>query len=395
MSALIRIFRVVAQAESPDRFTARAGRGLTPLVGRSAELDMLRQRWEQARDGEMRCVMLVGEAGIGKSRIVHAFRDGLADQPHQIVSWHCSAYYRNSAFFPVVTWLCRSLGIDPQGDHAGGARKLEEAAKGLEIGDPKVAAILASLLGLTVDKSAPQEASGLAFRRQLLDALSLTILAMARRQALFMVVEDAHWADPSTLDLLRELQERLAASRLLLLVTARPEFRPDWNYPQFVQVNLDRLSRRERQAMIERNAARKIHSPTIVLDQIVNRTRRCPAVRRGTHQDGAGGKYLAAKSARPLCVNSKARSRGLPFPTSLQGSLLGPARPARSGGQGHCPDRRHHRPRIQPGSAWQRRASSRTMSSMPASSSWSPPTSCSRCGCRRSEAKKPSPSATP
>ena len=318
VSALIRIFRVVEQAESPDRFTARAGRGLTPLVGRSAELDMLRQRWEQARDGEMRCLLLVGEAGIGKSRIVHAFRDGLADQPHQTMSWHCSAYHRNSAFFPVVTWLCRSLGIDPQGDHASGARKLAEAAKGLEIGDPRVPAVLASLVGLTVDKSAPQEASGLAFRRQLLDALSLTILAMARRQALFMVVEDAHWADPSTLDLLRELQERLAGSRLLLLVTARPEFRPDWHYPQFVQVNLDRLSRRERHAMIEQLTAGK-SLPDFVLDQIVNRTDGVPlfveeltkTVLEENIWREVGGHY-----------ELEGPFQGIAIPDSLQGSLL-------------------------------------------------------------------------
>jgi class 3 adenylate cyclase len=318
VSALIRIFRVVELAESPDRFTARASRGLTPLVGRAAELDLLRQRWEQASDGEMRCVLLVGEAGIGKSRVVHAFREGLADRAHQSVTWYCSPYHRNSAFFPVITWLCRSLGVDPQADHAAGMAKLVEASKDLDIDDPDVSKTTASLLGLRVEEPATQEPSGLAYRRRLLDALSLILRAMARRQTLFMVVEDVHWADPSTLDLLRELQEWLATSRLLLLVTARPEFRPDWSYPQFVQVNLDRLSRRERQAMIERLTDGKA-LPDFVLDQIVTRTDGVPLfVEELTKTVLEGNVWRDAGSRYEL----EGPFQGIAIPDSLQGSLL-------------------------------------------------------------------------
>ncbi len=270
VSSLIRAFRVVAPAETPDRFAARADRGLTPLVGRAAELEMLRQRWEQARDGEMRSVLMIGEAGIGKSRVVHAFREALADQSHQVASWYCSSYHSTSAFFPVIAWLYRALGLDAQGEPAIATRKLEEAARSLEIDDPGAVTVLASMLHLTDDETAGQE-SALIFRRRLLDVLSEVICAMARRQALVVIVEDAHWADPSTLDLLRELQERLSGSRLLLLITARPEFRPAWNYPQFVQVNLDRLSRRERQTMIEQLTGGKA-LPDFVLEQIVART---------------------------------------------------------------------------------------------------------------------------
>jgi class 3 adenylate cyclase/tetratricopeptide (TPR) repeat protein len=318
VSALIRIFRVVAHAEDPDRFTARAGRGLTPLIGRAAELDMLRQRWQQARDGEMRCVLLVGDAGIGKSRVVHAFREWLADQPHQIVTWYCSSYHRNSAFFPVITWLCRSLGIDLQGDHAEGTEKLVEGARSIGIEDPQVPATTALMLGLTAEESAMPEQSALAYRRSLLDALSTTIRAMAHRQTLFMVIEDAHWADPSTLDLLRELQEQLATSRMLLLVTSRPEFKPDWNYPHFVQVNLDRLSRRERQSMVEQLTGGKA-LPGFVLDQIVARTDGVPlfveeltktVLEENVWRD-AGNRY-----------ELEGPFQGITIPDSLQGSLL-------------------------------------------------------------------------
>ena len=318
ISALIRIFRVIAPADTPDRFTARAGRGLTPLVGRGAELDMLQQRWEQALDGEMRCVLLVGEPGIGKSRVVHAFRERLADQQRQIVTWHCSSYYSTSAFFPVMTWLRRSLGIDPLSDRAASVARLAEAAKSLDIDNPEVPAALAALLGLASDEAALQESSVLAYRRRILDALSAVVRAMAQRQALLMIVEDAHWSDPSTLDLLRELQDRLASTRLLLLVTSRPEFRPDWNYSQFVQVNLDRLSRRERQVMIEQLTGGKA-LPDFVLDQIVARTDGVPLfVEELTRTVLEENAWRDAGSHYEL----EGPFHGIAIPDSLQGSLL-------------------------------------------------------------------------
>jgi class 3 adenylate cyclase/tetratricopeptide (TPR) repeat protein len=318
VSSLIRVFRVLGPAQSADRFGIRAERGLTPLIGRAGELDILSQRWEQARDGEMRCVMLVGEAGIGKSRIVHAFREHLAGEPHHVVTWLCSSHHRNSAFFPIVAWFCHSIGIDPQGDRAGGAAKLAEAAKGLGI-DGKSVASVAMLLGVaTGGPEAAQDTSGLVYRRKLLDALALTIQAMVQRQPLILVVEDAHWADPSTLELVRELQERLSAFRLMLLLTARPEFRPDWHFPQLVQVNLDRLSRRERQAMIGELTGGKT-LPEFVLDEIVARTDGVPLfVEELTRTVLEGNSWRETGTRYEL----EGSFQGIAIPDSLQGSLL-------------------------------------------------------------------------
>ena len=319
VSALTRIFRVVGPSESIDRFDTRVQRGLTPLVGRVAELDMLRQRWDQARDGEMRCVLLVGEPGIGKSRVVRAFRDGLAQEPHQAITWYCSSYHRNSAFFPIILWLCRSLGIDSQGDAGVARAKLQAAMHGLGLEDAETSPTLASLLGLpAADAGETPEASGLMFKQKVFDALSATIGAMAQRQPLFVVVEDAHWVDPSTLDLLRELQEQLATARLLLLVTARPEFKPGWSYPQLVQVNLDRLSRRERQAMVEQITGGKA-LPGFVLDQIVARTDGVPLfVEELTKTVLEENAWRDAGNHYEL----KGPFQGITIPDSLQGSLL-------------------------------------------------------------------------
>ncbi|HYD05190.1 MAG TPA: adenylate/guanylate cyclase domain-containing protein, partial [Reyranella sp.] len=317
VSTPVRLWRVTGLAESIDRFDARVHRGLTPLVGRTAELEMLRQRWTQARDSEMRCVLLVGEAGIGKSRLIRAFRDSLREEPVQTVTWYCSSSYRNSAFFPVILWLCRALSIDPHEETS--IDRLQVAIDSLNVRLQGATTTLSSLLGLPgAEKTDASEVSGLVFKRKVLDALVSTIEAMARRQPLLMAVEDAHWIDPSTLDLLRELQERLPTSRLMLLVTARPEFRPDWRYPQFVQVNLDRLSRRERQAMVEQITGGKA-LPDFVLDTIVARTDGVPLfVEELTKTVLEGNSWRDAGTHYEL----EGPFQGVAIPDSLQGSLL-------------------------------------------------------------------------
>lgn len=317
VSTPVRLWRVTGPAESFDRFDARVHRGLTPLVGRAAELEMLRQRWQQARDSEMRCVLLVGEAGIGKSRLIRAFRDCLREEPHQSITWYCSSSYRSSPFFPAIMWLSRALSIDAQ--EQSSADRLKVAIDALGVRQPSATATLASLLGLPgADTTDASEISGLVFKRKVLDALTATIEAMSERQPLLMAVEDAHWIDPSTLELLRELQERLPTARLMLLVTARPEFRPDWKYPQFVQVNLDRLSRRERQAMVEQITGGKA-LPDFVLDTIVARTDGVPLFVEELTKT-----VLESNSWRDAGTHYELEGpfQGVAIPDSLQGSLL-------------------------------------------------------------------------
>ncbi|WP_428667326.1 ATP-binding protein [Reyranella sp.] len=317
LSLPVRLFRVTGPAESADPFDARVHRGLTPLVGREAELGMLRQRWEQARDGEMRCVLVVGEAGMGKSRLIRALRDMLGEDPHQFLTWYCTSYYQNSPFFPVIIWLRRALDLDTQ--DGSSVVKLKEAVEGLHIREPGATETLTTLLGLPgAELVGMSEISGLQFKRRVLDVLAAAIEAMAQRQALLLAVEDAHWIDPSTLELLGDLQERLSASRLMLLITGRPEFTPNWKYPQFVPVSLDRLSRRERHAMVERITGGKA-LPSFVLDTIVARTDGVPlfveeltrTVLEGTSWRDAGTHY-----------ELEGPFQGVAIPDSLQGSLL-------------------------------------------------------------------------
>ena len=319
VSVPIHIYRVLAQTDAVDSFEIRAGRGLTPLIGRTAELDMLRQRWKQSCDGEMRCVLLVGEPGIGKSRILRAFRDSIGGDVYEIIPFHCSSYYRNSPFWPVLQRLQRAFRLDAKTFAAPDADRLEATLDALGIDAAEAAPVLTTLLGLPTAGRYPSiDASSPSFKRRTLDVLVTIVERMASAQPVLLILEDAHWIDPSTLEFMRLMLERLVAAPLLLLLTARPEFKPGWTYPHLVQVNLDRLSRRDRVAMIEKlTGGRSL--PAFVLDQIVAKTDGVPlfveeltkTVLQGGLLREAGGRY-----------ELKGAPRAIAIPDTLQGSLL-------------------------------------------------------------------------
>jgi class 3 adenylate cyclase len=272
VSNAVRLYRVLGESGAVDRFDTRTRRGMTPLVGREAELDMLRRRWSQVRDGEMRSILLGGEAGIGKSRVLRALRDSVAGEPHGFLPLFCSPYHLNSAFWPVLDWFRRTLRLDARARAPAGGEALAGVIGPLELDMAVAMPVLSAFLDLPGDdRYAPADTAAPSFRRQLIDVLVKVVGGMARRQPLLLVVEDSHWIDPSTLELLQQLQEQLSAVRLMLLVTARPEFRPGWTYPQFVQINLDRLSRRDRMAMVERLAGDR-SLPESVRAEIVAKT---------------------------------------------------------------------------------------------------------------------------
>ncbi len=319
VSVPIHVYRVLAQSDAVDSFEIRAGRGLTPLIGRTAELDMLRQRWKQSCDREMRCVLLVGEPGIGKSRILRAFRDSIASDAYEIIPFHCSSYYRNSPFWPVLQRMQRAYRLDPKTFAASDAERLEATLGALGVDAAEAAPVLTTLLGMPTGERYPTiDASSPSFKRRTLDVLVTIVERMASAQPVLLIVEDAHWLDPSTLEFVRLMLERLVSARLLLLLTARPEFKPGWTYPHLVQVNLDRLSRRDRVAMIEKLTGGK-SLPSAVLDQIVAKTDGVPlfveeltkTVLQGDLLRDAGGRY-ELKGAR----------QAIAIPDTLQGSLL-------------------------------------------------------------------------
>ncbi len=204
-----------------------AGRTLTPLVGRAEELAQLARRWERARCGEGQFVQIVGEPGLGKSRLIEEFRVTLAETPHTWVEWSSSQLLQNTPLHPIAEWGRQRFG---GGDVAVDKRlaELETALAQVKLDPAENAPLLAPLLDMPVPEDRAPKLAPEELRRRRLAAIAAWVLAGARQQAIVLAFEDLHWADPTTLDLMKTLGERGAQAPLLIVATTRPEFRAPW-----------------------------------------------------------------------------------------------------------------------------------------------------------------------
>jgi class 3 adenylate cyclase/predicted ATPase/energy-coupling factor transporter ATP-binding protein EcfA2 len=237
-------FQLVDHHHSGSYATDLGRRRLPRLIGRDDELDRLMEYWQKAESACGQTVMLVGEPGIGKSRLVRALRDALPPGEHQIVVLHCSEHTRYSAFSPIIALLRELLELN-SGDHP--IRKLEalQAKIGLfGLGSSDVVPLLAALLDVaTPEIGADPDLSIEARRRRTMEILISAVTLTAARRPVLLVVEDLHWADPSTIELFCLIQDRIQSSPILVVGTARPEFHPPWGPQQsVVQIDLARLS---------------------------------------------------------------------------------------------------------------------------------------------------------
>src|SRR5271168_717819 len=218
------LYRIVRASGGGRRGRSRAP---TPLVGRGEELDILARRWERARRGGGQLVLIVGEPGLGKSRLIEEFRVRLAETPHTWVEWTSSQLLQNTPLHPIAEWGRVRFG----GAEVAGEKRLAEleaalGAVGLDAAEyaPLLAPVIdAPLPPDRIPKLSPEE-----LRSRQLAALVTWYLAGARTQPIVLAFEDLHWADPTSLDVLQALAERGAQAPLLILATTRPEFRPPW-----------------------------------------------------------------------------------------------------------------------------------------------------------------------
>jgi class 3 adenylate cyclase len=220
----VTLFRLV-RASGGGR---RAGqRHLTPLVGREEEIAMLMRRWERARHGDGQLVMIVGEPGLGKSRLVEEFHARLRDTPHTWGEWSCSQLLQNTPLHPIADWgRQRFGGADvPAEKRVADLKNLLDLVK---LDPAENAPLLAPLLDIPLPKEPVSTLTPEELRRRQLAALTNLVIAGARTQPAVLAFEDLHWADPTTLDLLRGIAERGALAPLFVLITTRPEFRPPW-----------------------------------------------------------------------------------------------------------------------------------------------------------------------
>jgi predicted ATPase/class 3 adenylate cyclase len=269
----MRVHRVTGDTELANRFQARHAQGVTALVGREPELTLLRGRWDQARDGEGQVVLLSGEPGIGKSRLVLALTEQIAAEPHGSLRYQCSPHHTNSALWPIIDQLQRAAGLaradTPEIKHA----KLETRL-GIDADDlAGMVPIFAELLGLPAVSRFPlPDLSPEQKKARLFQTLLAQIEQAARERPLLIVLEDAHWIDPTTLEWLDLVVEQLQKHAVLLVVTCRPGFTSSWTGRAHVSLlTLGNLGRKHAAALIEHIATGK-GLPAEVAEQIITRT---------------------------------------------------------------------------------------------------------------------------
>ena len=261
MPAPVALYRIIRASGGGRRGAARA---LTPLVGREEELERLSRRWERARGGEGQLVLVVGEPGIGKSRLIQEFHAQLGETPHTWVEWSSSQLLQNTPLHPIVEWSrLRFGGADaPDGQRLA---ELENALRSVGLDADEYAPLLALLVEAPQTENRPAAFAPEELRRRQLAAITAWVLAGARSQPIVLAFEDLHWADPTSLDLMRALAERGAQAPLLVIATTRPEFRPPWSVSAHHSViSLSPLDRAQVARMVRQLASRHAMSQEVI-----------------------------------------------------------------------------------------------------------------------------------
>ena len=267
----VRAWTAVRQSSVEGRFEAFHASGLTELVGRDEELELLLRRWSKAKSGEGQVVLLTGEPGIGKSRLTAALLERIAAEPNTRLRYFCSPQHIDNALYPIISQMERAAGFTHNDTAQAKLDKLD-AVFAPSFTPPRDAALLAEMLSLPNDGRHPTlELSPQQRRQKTLEALTAQVEALSSSNPIIMQFEDVHWIDPTSLEALGRTVDRLRTLDVLLVITCRPEFDPPWiGRPYVTAITLNRLAEREIAAMIDRIVGNK-PLPASVRHDIIER----------------------------------------------------------------------------------------------------------------------------
>ncbi len=313
----VTVYQVEEESEARSRLEVAATKGLSPLVGRTQQLATLLDCWQQAKTGTGQVVLLTGEAGIGKSRLVQALREHVAAEDHTWLECHCFPYHQHSALHPAIDLLWRGLGLKRSDSPTQQLEKLERAIVAFGLLPEDSIPIFAHWLGLSLpaDRYAPLTLSPDRQRRGVLNGLRLWLSKAAERGPVIGVVEDLQWADPSTLESLALFMEQVPRAPILLVFTFRPDFHIPWRLTSYMtHLALGRLDDTEVETL----------STSLAQGQLLSREVKSLVVKKADGvplfveeltkmmvESGALGETTHGRSSQPLII-----------PTSLNDVLM-------------------------------------------------------------------------
>ena len=268
----LHVYRVLAAKNTASRFEAAHAGFLTPLVGRSTELSLLLDRWQKVKEGDGQVILLSGIPGVGKSRLLHEAKLHFQQESHFLLHHQCSPYHSQSAFFPVIEQIEQAAQLTAREADVDKIAKLEAYFRRSTDSSVEPVLLIANLLSISTENYRElSELTPQQIKNRTISTLVDTLLAISAQRPTVCIFEDAHWIDPSTLELLELIISRIDHARVLLIVLCRPEFRPAWiTHANITTLSLPRLSHTEVKAMI-RDLLRGESMPQHLLDQIVEK----------------------------------------------------------------------------------------------------------------------------
>jgi class 3 adenylate cyclase/predicted ATPase len=303
----IHVWRVLAPGSVSSRFEARTSSHLTPLIGRQAELRLLQKQYSKAKRGKGQVVLVSGEPGIGKSRLIIGLRDRLAGERYGFLSFQCSSYHTSSALHPVIHYLEHAAGITRNTAPAVRLDKLEAFVRRQSAEAKSIVPLLAVLLSIpTKDRYTPPELTPEQLKSRTFSALLALLHASAEQQPVILVFEDVHWADPSSLELLDRIRDNVQNWRMLVILLHRPDLTLPWaEQPHVTSLPINRLDRVQVSSMVQSLTEDEV-LPQAVVDQILAKTDGVPLfveeITKAVLESAIGGSNEGRSGTQTLMV---------------------------------------------------------------------------------------------
>ena len=325
ISGPTRLWRVTGESGTRGRFDSRTAKGLTPLVGRAEEIGLLQRRWDYAKEGDGQLILLSAPAGFGKSRITEAFREHLGDSSITYLKYLGSPFHVNSPFYPFIKQLEWAPGIVRTDTGARKLDKLEGILQGSAEIRNEAAPLLATLLSIPFgERYPPLQINELVQKQRTMEILEEQLVLLSNRGPVLFVFEDAHWIDPTSLELMNRVIRRVADLPVMIIVTYRPEFAPPWldlGHATVLKLNL--LGRSQVVDLIHKAAGGKT-LPGAIAEQIAAKSQGVPLyieeITRSILESGdledLGDRYVLRQSIREFTIPSTLQD------STLQDSLI-------------------------------------------------------------------------